>query len=89
MREILSTIVFAGYNVQDLLIVAIAAVVILAVATILTKVLKKDESAPHVQLAVCFNCAWQGKVSRHAGRCPKCNEPLGDQAIKRYNGRDK
>ena len=89
MRDILDTIVSAGYDVQDLLIVAVAAVVILAVATILIKALKKDGSAPYLQLAVCLNCAWQGKVSRHAGRCPKCNEPLGDQTIKRYNGRDK
>ena len=37
----------------------------------------------HIQLVQCSGCGWQGRVSRYAGRCPKCNTPLGDQKAER------
>lgn len=40
---------------------------------------KKDEVAPHMQVTRCSSCGWQGQVSRHAGKCPKCNSALGDR----------
>ncbi|MBW2524774.1 MAG: hypothetical protein JRI23_11390 [Deltaproteobacteria bacterium] len=39
----------------------------------------KDDKLQPVE---CSACVWQGRVSRLAGRCPKCNEPLGDRAAK-------
>ncbi len=83
IRKILDTIVFADYAVQDLLIVAIVAVVFLIVFRILMKAFRKEEVGRHSQVVDCFNCGWHGKVSRHAGRCPQCNEPLGDQKVQR------
>jgi predicted Zn-ribbon and HTH transcriptional regulator len=34
-----------------------------------------------MQFAACKSCGWQGQVSRHAGRCPACNQPLGDRML--------
>jgi hypothetical protein len=28
-------------------------------------------------------CGWIGRTSRYAGRCPKCNAPIGDQKARR------
>lgn len=83
MNKIMDTIVFGRYTVQDLLIIAGVTVVFLILLVILKKVFMKKERGQHFQFVDCINCGWHGKVSRHAGRCPKCNEPLGEQRIKR------
>lgn len=83
MNKIMDAIVFGKYTALDLLIIAGVAVVFLILLIILKKVFNKKESGRHIQFVACINCGWRGKVSRHAGRCPKCNEPLGEQRIKR------
>jgi hypothetical protein len=83
MKEILDKIVFAGYSVRDLLIFAGVIVVFLILIGILRRVFKKKEVNKHFQFVECFNCGWKGKVSRYVGRCPKCNQPLGDQKAQR------
>jgi len=79
MKKILDTIVFGEYIVRDVLIVAGVAVVVWIFIRVIMRVFKKKESSQHFQFVDCSNCDWRGKVSRHAGRCPKCNQPLGEQ----------
>ena len=83
MKKILDAVFFGGYTGQDVLIVVGVAIAILILSRILTRVLKKEESSKYFQFADCLNCGWTGKVSRLAGRCPKCNQPLGEQKARR------
>jgi len=83
MKKILDTIVFGRYNAQDVLIVVGVAIAFLILFRMLLRVFKKEESSKYSQLVDCINCGWHGKVSTLAGRCPKCNQPLGDQKIRR------
>jgi len=83
MKKILDTIVFGGYTARDVLIVAGVAVVFLIFIGIMMRVFKKKENSQHFQFVDCSNCDWQGNVSRYAGRCPKCNQPLGERKAQR------
>jgi hypothetical protein len=83
MKEILGTVVFGEYTAEDLLIVAGVVIALLIIFRILMRVFKKKESSKFVQSADCLNCGWHGKVSTLAGRCPKCNQPLGDLKTRR------
>ena len=85
MKKILDTIVFGRYNAKDVLIVVGVAVAFLIFFRTLLRVFKKEESSKYSQFVDCLNCGWHGKVSTLAGRCPKCNQPLGDQKIRRKN----
>ncbi len=80
----MDTIVFGDYTLQQILIV----VAIVAGAGILFKIVKKlfssDKVDRHRQIVKCSGCGWKGQVSIHAGRCPKCNKPLGEQKAKAY-----
>ena len=66
-----------------MLIVVGVAVVFLIFIGIMMKVFKKKENSQHFQFVDCLNCDWQGNVSRYAGRCPKCNQPLGERKAQR------
>ena len=78
MKKMLDTIVIGGYTVQDVLILFGVLIVFLILFPILARVFKKEESSKYSQFADCLNCGWRGKVSTLAGRCPKCNETLGE-----------
>ena len=82
MKKILEAVILGKYSVKDLLIAAGIAVILFAFIRILVRVFRKKDIGKHFQIVDCSNCGWSGKVSRHAGRCPKCNQPLGDQTIK-------
>ena len=71
-------IVFGGTTVQDLLIYAGLAIGGLIIIGFLARLLRRGRAPAQVQLAQC-RCGWRGQVSRFAGRCPKCNAPLGDR----------
>ena len=75
-------IVFGEYTLQDVLIAVGIVVGLLILWSIVKKLFKKDETDEHMQKVTCKGCGWQGQVSRYAGRCPKCNEPLGDLKAK-------
>ena len=75
----MDTIVFGQYSVQDMLVGAGFVLVLFIFLMILKKIFKKKESDQHIQFVQCTGCGWQGRVSKYAGRCPKCNTPLGDQ----------
>jgi hypothetical protein len=51
---------------------------VLVVAGLLLGFLRPKKERPDYQSVEC-GCGWKGQVSRYAGRCPKCNEKLGQQ----------
>jgi len=71
-------ILFAGYTLQDAITAVGIGVGILILFSIIKKIFRKNDVNPYMQFAVCKDCGWKGQVSRHAGRCPGCNQPLGD-----------
>jgi hypothetical protein len=71
----------ADYTVQDILTWAGIGIGILVAISILKKIFKQEKADPYMQRATCSGCGWQGQVSRHAGKCPGCNRPLGDRTI--------
>ena len=83
MKKILDTVVFGEYTAQDVLIVVGVAIAFLILFRILIRVFKKEKSSKYSQFVDCLNCGWHGKVSTLAGRCPKCNQPLGEQKARR------
>jgi predicted Zn-ribbon and HTH transcriptional regulator len=76
-------ILVTGYTVQDAMLLIGIGVGIIVLFKILKKIFKKEKISPYMQVANCKDCGWQGQVSRHAGRCPGCNQPLGDRTISR------
>jgi hypothetical protein len=76
-------IIFAGYTVQDAMLAAGIVIGLFFLFSILKKIFKKEKVKPYMQLATCSACGWQGQVSRHAGRCPGCNQALGDRLVNR------
>jgi len=74
----LDKIIFQGYTLGQILALAIFIVIILALIAIIKKILKKQKVSGLVETVTC-QCGWQGHVSSLAGRCPKCNAPLGTQ----------
>lgn len=80
----MDTIVFGNFTVQDILIAAGAVIAFFYGWPALKRALKKKNPPSYAQTAQCTRCGWQGQVSKHAGKCPKCNKPLGDQKAKEY-----
>ena len=79
----MDSIVFDRYSAQEVLIVVGVGIAFLILFRLLLRVFKKEKSSRYSQFVDCMNCGWQGKVSTLAGRCPKCNQPLGDQKVRR------
>jgi len=69
--------------IQMVVVIAGAAIILSIAAFIAKKIAKNKKEKRHIQFVHCYNCNWEGKVSRYAGRCPQCNEPLGDQKARR------
>ena len=69
--------------IKVVMVIAGAAVILSITAFILKRIIKNKKEKRHIQFVQCTNCNWKGKVSRYAGRCPQCNEPLGDQKARR------
>lgn len=80
----METIVFGNFTVLDIIIAAAVIIGSYCLWKVLQRVLNRNKIASYAQRVICFGCGWQGQVSRHAGRCPKCNKPLGDQKAKKY-----
>jgi len=83
MNEILDTVIFGYYTAQDVLIFAGGVAAFLMLLIIVKRVFKEKEISQHFQLVDCSGCGWHGKVSSFAGRCPKCNQALGDRKARR------
>ncbi len=73
--------IFAEYTVQDMLTWAGVAIGLLIAFSVLKRIFRQEKVDPYMQTATCSGCGWQGQVSRHAGKCPGCNRPLGDRKI--------
>ena len=84
----LDKILVAGYTVQDALLAVGIVIGFLVLFSMLKKIFRKGKINHYMQFAVCEGCGWQGQVSRHAGHCPGCNQPLGDRMVgrERKNG---
>ena len=83
MKDILERLLSGDYSAQDVLVAAGAVAVSLIVIRILIRLFRKKAGSQHFQVVECFNCGWLGNVSRYAGRCPQCNQALGEQKIRR------
>ncbi len=78
----LDTVIYGTYTIRDLLPFVIGIVALWCFWKIAKTLFKTDEVNEHVQTVRCPGCGWQGQVSRYSGRCPQCNEPLGDRKAK-------
>ncbi|OGW41256.1 MAG: hypothetical protein A2Y97_07090 [Nitrospirae bacterium RBG_13_39_12] len=78
----MDTIVFGNYSLKEILVVVLIIAGLWTIIRIFMRVFKKKENDQHFQSVKCFTCGWEGKVSKYSGRCPKCNQPLGDQRAK-------
>jgi hypothetical protein len=83
-------VLVAGYTVQDALLAVCIGIGFLILFSMLKKIFRKEKINHYMQFAACEGCGWQGQVSRHAGLCPGCNQPLGDRMVRRgpKNGGD-
>jgi len=77
-------IIFGNFTVMDIIIAAGIIIGIFYLWTASKKVFRKKKVDPHAQLVICFGCGWEGPVSRHAGKCPNCNKPIGELKAKKY-----
>ena len=72
----LSTVVFHGFTLGQIIGALAGIAVFFVLAGFLKKLFAKKEESAHLQAVKC-SCGWQGRISSLAGRCPKCNQPLG------------
>lgn len=78
----LDTVIYGTYTIKDILPFVIGIIALWIFWKITQSLFKTDEVSEHRQTVRCPGCGWQGQVSRYAGRCPQCNEPLGDRKAK-------
>ena len=67
------------YSLRTILLYGGGAVAGIVVLMILKGIFSGPKEGKHVQGVSCHACGWKGQVSRYVGRCPKCNNPLGDR----------
>ena len=75
----MDTIVFGNFTVADMVIAAGVIIGLLYVLPMVKRLFKKKAPPSYAQAVTCSSCGWKGQVSMHAGKCPRCNQPLGDQ----------
>ena len=68
---------------QNTLLLASIGVALLIGARLVIWIVKRKDGNQHFQSVTCGGCGWRGQVSRYAGRCPQCNQPLGEQKAQR------
>lgn len=72
-------IVFAEYTLQEVLVLAGGVIGLLILVILLKRFFSGSKTGAYAQQVRCDQCGWQGQVSKYAGRCPRCNNPLGDR----------
>lgn len=76
-------LVFGSFTLKQAVMYGGGVLALIVVISIVRKMFRTEEdTSEHVQVVRCKSCGWQGKVSRYVGRCPKCNEPIGDRKAK-------
>ena len=56
----------------------VVALTVVAALALLWQLTRRKKPKAWIQEAVCSVCGWRGQTSRYAGRCPRCNAPIGD-----------
>jgi hypothetical protein len=56
-----------------------AAISVLLILILLWRLSRRKKPKAWIQETICSSCGWRGQTSRYAGRCPRCNTPIGDQ----------
>lgn len=69
----MDAIVFGNFTVQDLIIAAVVIFILSVCWKIAKKLFKNEKSAAYAVFVKCYNCGWEGKVSKYARKCPKCS----------------
>ena len=73
MFDFLYIELFAGILVWELgLVVAL----VLVGPRLIRELFVRKKKTEHHRQATCHACGWQGRVSKYARRCPKCNEDV-------------
>lgn len=72
----MDTIVFGNFTIQDLIIAAVVIITLSVCWKITKKLFKKDRSDPYAVSVKCYNCGWEGKVSKFTRKCPSCNSEV-------------
>jgi uncharacterized membrane protein len=85
MEKTMETIIFGDFTVMNIIIAVGVIIGLFYFWKVLKSAFKKKKVGPHAQLVICFGCGWQGPVSKYAGKCPKCNKPIGEQKAKKIN----
>ncbi|MBU2490541.1 MAG: hypothetical protein KKA60_14230 [Proteobacteria bacterium] len=70
--------VYQGYTLGQALGLAGIVAGLFIVFLVLKKLFSGKRESIHTQAVRC-SCGWQGRISSLAGKCPKCNLPLGDR----------
>ncbi|MEW6324620.1 MAG: hypothetical protein AB1515_04470 [Nitrospirota bacterium] len=68
---------------RNVLLLAGVGAALLIAARLVVSIMKRNAQARHFEPVACSGCGWRGQVSRYAGRCPQCNQPLGEQKARR------
>ncbi len=71
-------VLFADITVGEFIEYAAITLGIIILARIIAMFFRKNMTSEYTQPVRC-ECGWQGQISKFAGRCPKCNRPLGQQ----------
>lgn len=75
----MDAVVFGNVTVLHVLLFVAGLIALTWVAGRVRRMFARPAADPNLQEVRCTSCGWQGRVSRIAGRCPRCNEPLGDR----------
>ncbi len=72
----MDSVVIAGLTLKQLLMYAGIGVGVMVVSGFISRMFHSAKPSPMHKLARCTNCTWTGQVSRHAPRCPRCNQSI-------------
>ena len=67
---------FGGVTWGQVLLVVFAVTMVLLIWGFLTASSRKPEPRAASVVALCVNCGWRGRTSKHELTCPNCGEEL-------------
>lgn len=72
-------VLFGTTTVKEVLLIGGGVIAGIFLLILIGKIFGGKKKEEHFQNVSCSKCGWQGQVSKFAGRCPKCNQPLGSR----------
>jgi len=78
-NSMLDITIFDDVTIQVVVALIGASVIVSITVFTIRRIIKKRGENRHIQFIHCTNCRWKGNVSRYAGQCPQCKQPLGDK----------